>query len=132
MTVPVPGAHVLDASAVLAWMYGEPGAGQVEAALDGGQMSLVNLAEVTTKAVERGASAAQVRRDLAAYGVQFHNFDAEQADRCAELRPSTRAAGLSLGDRVCLALAQRLALPAMTADKVWDGLGIGVSIIVIR
>lgn len=123
---------VLDASAVLAWMYGEVGAEQVEAALDGGHMSLVNLAEVTTKAVERGARAARVRQDLAAYGIEFHPFDAEQADRCAELRPLTRAAGLSLEDRACLALAQTLALPAMTADRAWSGLGVGVSITVIR
>lgn len=132
MTGPVPAASVLDASAVLAWMYGEPGAKEVEAALDGGHMSLVNLAEVTTKAVERGASAARVRQDLAAYGARFHDFDAEQADRCAELRLQTRAAGLSLGDRACLALAQTLALPALTADRAWGGLEVGVSITIIR
>lgn len=123
---------VLDASAVLAWMYGEPGAEAVEAALDGGHLSLVNLAEVTTKAVERGASAAQVRRDLAAYGVQLHPFGAEHADRCAELRPLTRTAGLSLGDRACLALAQTLELPVLTADRAWAALSVGVEITVLR
>lgn len=57
-----------------------------------------------------------------------------QAQRSAELHPLTRGAGLSLGDRVCLALAATLGAPVVTADRGWDAVAgpAGVSIQVIR
>ena len=49
------------------------------------------------------------------------------------LRAVTAEAGLSLGDRFCLALARRDDLPALTADKQWrivaDAAGVTVSVI---
>ena len=50
------------------------------------------------------------------------------------LRAQTSEAGLSLGDRFCLALALRDGLPAMTADKQWRVVAdaVGVQIVVIR
>ena len=50
------------------------------------------------------------------------------------LRAVTASAGLSLGDRFCLALAKRDGLPAMTADKQWRTIAdeAGVNIAVIR
>ncbi len=50
----------------------------------------------------------------------------------AELRIPTMAAGLSLGDRACLALGQRMGLPVLTTDRVWQSLDVGVEIRVIR
>ena len=50
------------------------------------------------------------------------DFDAAQAKVAGDLRSLTRAQGLSLGDRTCLALAPALGLPAMTADRAWGGL----------
>jgi ribonuclease VapC len=50
----------------------------------------------------------------------------------AALRASSRAFGLSLCDRACLALAQSLALPALTADRSWARLDLGIAIEVIR
>jgi PIN domain nuclease of toxin-antitoxin system len=60
------------------------------------------------------------------------DFDAAQARVAADLRPLTRAQGLSLGNRPCLALAHVLGVPAMTADRAWSGLEIGVAIRTIR
>ena len=42
------------------------------------------------------------------------------------------SAGLSLGDRACLALAQQLNLPAITADRVWEGVVEDVAVHLIR
>ena len=59
-------------------------------------------------------------------------LDEPQAQEAARLRPSTRAAGLSLADRACLALAKSLALPVLTADHAWSALQVGVTVEVIR
>jgi len=59
-------------------------------------------------------------------------FDGLQARTAARLRSTTRHAGLSLGDRACLALADRLGYPVVTADRVWASLEVGIEIIMIR
>jgi PIN domain nuclease of toxin-antitoxin system len=48
------------------------------------------------------------------------------------LREATRAAGLSLGDRLCLAAARARQARVLTADRSWAGLDVGVEIEVIR
>jgi ribonuclease VapC len=40
--------------------------------------------------------------------------------------------GLSFGDRACLALAKSLVAPALTADRSWARLDLGIAIEVIR
>jgi PIN domain nuclease of toxin-antitoxin system len=59
-------------------------------------------------------------------------FDGPMALRAGKLRAAARSRGLSLGDRACLALAQREGLPALTADRAWAGLDIGVEVRLIR
>jgi PIN domain nuclease of toxin-antitoxin system len=59
-------------------------------------------------------------------------FDGELALRAGALRPSTRSRGLSLDDRACLASAQELGLPVVTADRTWRDLDIGIPIHVVR
>jgi ribonuclease VapC len=48
------------------------------------------------------------------------------------LRPLTRSAGLSLGDRACLALAARLGAWVLTADSASTDLPIDVKLQPIR
>jgi len=111
---------VLDASAVLAYLQREAGHERVGSALaDGAAISAVNLAEVYAKAVERGISSEEVRARIKALGLLVLKFDEDDALRSAALYPKARAAGLSLGDRACLALGQRLGLPVLTADQAW-------------
>ena len=125
---------VLDASALIAWLRGEPGAAQVERALDSGaSISAVNLAEVLSKVAERGGDPQAVARDLAIEGLQVEPYGPDDAVRTALLRPLTRAHGLSLGDRACLTLGQRSSAAVLTADAAWSGLpDLGVTIQLIR
>jgi ribonuclease VapC len=96
---------VLDASALIALFHQEPGSDKVAQAIeDGAVISTLNLSEVASEL---------------AYKVGF-------------LRPLTKSAGLSLGGRACLALAQHLNLPALTTDRVWKDLIPEINVQVIR
>ena len=123
---------VLDASALMAVLREEPGAAAVEAMLDHAAISAVNLSEVQAKLVERGTAADLAWSSLVELDLDVVPFDAAQARVAGDLRTLTRARGLSLGDRACLALARALGLPAMTADRAWAGLRIGIEIRAVR
>jgi ribonuclease VapC len=124
---------VLDSSAVLAFVNQEPGSQHVAAAMaQGSAISTVNLAEVVTKLNEAGASEAEIRRLLRRPPLDIIDFDEECAYQVGLLRQLTRSAGLSLGDRACLALARRLNLPVLTTDRVWASLQLGITVQVIR
>jgi ribonuclease VapC len=123
---------VLDASALMAVLREEPGAAAVEAVLDRAAVSAVNLSEVQAKLVERGTPAATAWSWLVDLALDVVDFDASQARVAGDLRPLTRVQGLSFGDRACLALAHVRGLPAMTADRAWSGLEVGVEIRAIR
>ncbi len=125
-------AAVLDASAVLAWLRDEPGAAVVTGHLDDAVISAVNLAEVHQKLAQRGVDADRTIRQLRSLGIEVRSFDSTDALAASRLWPATRAAGLSLGDRCCLALAARLQAPAVTADTAWVGLEVGVTVVPIR
>lgn len=123
---------VLDASALLAMLQNETGAEVVRARLDGAWLSAVNLAEVLTKGTERGVPVGQQMQVLQALPVRIIPFDTDLACLTALLRPATRTAGLSLGDRACLALGQQQGFPVLTAEQDWHGLNTGVSVERIR
>lgn len=122
---------VLDSSAVLALLLGEPGAERVTQTLPGALISTVNVAEIVTKLCERGMPQDQARLAIEAIGVEIVAFTTDQACLTGELRKTTRSIGLSLGDRACLALAQQRNLPAITADAAWSQVP-GVNVVVIR
>ena len=103
-----------------------------DAIRDGAVILTVNLAEVVTRILERGSDEADMRRILTAIDPTVVAFDEELAYRAGLLRSVTRSAGLSLGDRACLALAERLGVPALTSDRAWANLQIGIQIEVIR
>lgn len=123
---------ILDASAILAVLLGEPGHDRVLDALDDSQVSTVNLSEVVAKLVEKGRSAAEAIADVDAFLPMTAAFDLEQSLDAGGLRDRTRARGLSLGDRACLALARRRGARVLTADRAWADLHVGVEIDVIR
>jgi ribonuclease VapC len=110
---------VLDASALLALMDAEPGQEAVAAVLPGALVSAANLAEVVSKLAERGMPAAQAHADALALGIDVVAFDADLALDAGTLRPLTRGAGLSLGDRCCLALARSRRTAVLTMETRW-------------
>ena len=123
---------VLDASALLAFLNEEPGAERVEALLAQAVMSSVNLSEVITKLMEAGMSEVEINQVLTYLSCQVYPFEMDDAWSAAKLRPLTRAKGLSLGDRACLALAHKLGLAALTADRAWAELSWDIAVEVIR
>jgi ribonuclease VapC len=123
---------VLDASALLAMLQGEPGGEVVQELLETAAISSVNWSEVAQKALDWQAEVEGLRQELGALGLEILPFTAALAETTARLRTSTRQAGLSLGDRACLALAAVLGLPAVTADRIWPDLGLAVEIRVVR
>lgn len=126
-------AHVvLDSSSVLAVIKGELGWDKVAAVLSVAAITSVNAAEIYTKLVEWNMTVAEQGKFKSLLRELVVDFDDDLALRTGALRPATKSLGLSLGDRACLALAQKLDVPAMTADKVWAKLDIGIKIQVIR
>ena len=123
---------VLDSSALLCLLNDEEGAELVAAALPIAAISAVNLAEVVAKLRERGLALEEIRAALAGLSLDVRPFAAAQAYETGDLRPSTRALGLSLGDRACLALAAELGAPALTADREWQKLKLGINVRVVR
>lgn len=123
---------VLDASALLALLHEEPGSEVVEEALGDAVISSVNWAEVSGLLQVRGLPAVPLRETVEALGVSIDSFGAEDADATGALLGTTRDAGLSLADRACLALARMLGVPALTADRAWLSLDVGVEIRCVR
>ena len=95
-------------------------------------MSTVNVTEVVTRLIVRGLVLAGIRADLRDSGVAIHPFSEADAFQAAALRELTRSAGLSLGDRACIALAWRLGTPVVTADRAWASIALPVEVILIR
>jgi PIN domain nuclease of toxin-antitoxin system len=129
-----PHTAVLDASALLAWLQGEQGADLVEPHIEHGAISAVNWTEVLQRVLRhRAPSAQRLRPSVEALGLEILEFTVEDAQIAAVLHARTFAAGLSLGDRACLALAHRLDVPAVTADTAWKNLTVlGIPILSIR
>lgn len=123
---------VLDASALLAAYQREPGWERVEQELDSAFISAVNLSEAAAKLVERGRTSDAIRSYVMPTALTVVPFEAVDAYVAAELRHDTRRLGLSFADRACLALARRLDHPALTTDRAWAKLDLGVAVELIR
>ena len=123
---------VVDASAVIALLVGEPFTRFDPLRLPNASISAVNLSEVLARLQEIGMPESDVAGVVARLNLRVVAFDEPQARAAARLRSVTRHIGLSLGDRACLALGDRLGCPVVTADRVWASLDVGIEIVVIR
>lgn len=116
-----PPPIVLDASAILAFLQEEPGHLEVEQALHD-RVCLVtaaNQCEIVAKLLDRSMQPDAIDAVVADLGYQVVDVTAEDGTRAGHWRSVTRAHGLSLGDRLCLAVAARLQAPVLTADRPW-------------
>ncbi len=116
---------VLDASAVLAYIQGEDGAPVVARAMPSSTIGAANLSEVLSK-FSGTAEVSLVEAILSARGVSVEPVTRDDARLAALLRSSSPS--LSLGDRLCLALASRRGERVLTADRSWGESGTVVQI----
>jgi PIN domain nuclease of toxin-antitoxin system len=125
---------VVDASALLAVLNREPGGSAVVQLLASAAMSAVNWSEVARKALQHGVTTSpdDLRADVQALGVELHPFTSPHAEVAAALWNSNRQAGLSLGDRACLALAIELGVTAVTTDAAWKRLSLPIAVRFVR
>lgn len=121
---------VIDTSAILAYVFDEPGGDMVtEAARQGTGflISAVNLAEAYAKLADKGFVEEEIDSFLAPLDLRVVPLDGALARASGLLRRRVDRA-VSLGDRCCLALGMALATPVMTADRQWlrhaDDLGL--------
>lgn len=113
-------AVVIDASAILAAILGEAGGDFVFDLLDEAAASTVNVAEVYTYAAINNLPTDAIDAFFADAGIEVVFFDQIQAVMAGQLASITRKAGLSLGDRSCLALAKLRQAEVLTADRPWQ------------
>jgi ribonuclease VapC len=130
-------ASVIDASALLALLQDESGSDEVVDAISAGAaISTVNFSEVLAKLAEHGQPAVVAVgaiHEAAEGALRIEPFTEDDAAEAADLRPRSKAQGLSFGDRACLALAARFEVPAVTADREWGRLpDVGVAVKLIR
>ena len=123
---------VLDASALLALLKGEDGADEVARWLPDASISAVNFAEVVGKLADAGMQAEVIDEALGGLRLEVLPFDEEQAYKSGLLQPLTKAFGLSQGNRCCIALAQSLNVPALTADHTWTQVQTSVVVKLVR
>jgi ribonuclease VapC len=123
---------VADASAILAALKNEPFGTVDPRRLVGATVGAVNICEVLSKLHDDGLNDAQADAAVSAMDLRVVPFDSPQARIAARLRSITTHAGLSLGDRACLALGDSLGYLVVTADRVWASLDVGVEIVIIR
>ena len=125
---------VIDTSAVFIDLQNERGASEARKWLRNAAVSSVNLHEIAAKMVEKGASRDQARTVIEKLRLTVHPLSAEEAIEGGFLRIATKAQGLGLGDRACLALAKRLDLPAVTGDRAWAEMAdeLGIEVVVVR
>lgn len=118
---------------MLALLNREPGAHKLTSdLLSEATCSTVNLAEVQTKLVNAGGSPDEAWKDAMSPVREASPFTEEHAKIAGGLVAQTRALGLSLGDRACLALGIALGAPVYTADQSWKKLRLDLKIHVIR
>lgn len=128
----MPDAVVLDSSAMLAVINNEAGADRVVQRMRGSFFSTVSLIEVQSKLILNGVPPDFAWHLIERFQCEICPLDVEQARLASSMARIAKPLGISLGDRVCLALAIQRNAIAYTADRAWRGLTLGIKIELIR
>ena len=121
--------RVLDASAVIAWVFDEEGGNLVEPLFEDGAISAVNYAEVLQRLIRRGEPIEECVKSVDRCGLRVIDAGPDAAIIAAELRKHDN---LSLADRFCIALGALAAAPVVTADRYWATLPLPAQVELIR
>lgn len=127
-------SFVLDSSAVLALLKAEPTKLDLDALVPGQPISAINHSEAADYFSRLGKTRRDIAELLASLDLDVVPIDAELALDAAMMRPITDAAGLSMGDRCCVALARRMGVQALTGDRRWADIAdqVGVELVLFR
>lgn len=123
---------VLDTSALLALLFGEPGADFTTARGENGLVSAVCYSEAIAKSLDRSVPQETIAELLTSLNLTIIPFDQLHAGVAASLRPATRGMNFSFADRACLATGSIANLPVLTGDRDWANVDVGVEVVVIR
>ena len=124
--------YVLDSSALIALVRGEPGSETVRAAMGASVVSAVNLTETMAKLIREGGEPRLVERYLRGLQLEIMPWDEELAWESRDLCSPSWTHGISFADRACLALARHLRVAAITSDAAWKKLDAGVQVVLFR
>lgn len=132
---------VVDASALLAWLLNERGGDTINKILDLAVAPVSVIVEVLYRAREKGLKtpARQILQDLESVGISIEPILPIDSLRAAELiiisRKNQKSKGessLSLGDGLCIAVAERLGLLLTGGDKYWNECDLQVEFYLFR
>ena len=125
--------YVLDTSVLLAYLKQEVGGDVLQHYLEGDcYLSVVNQIEFYSYFVRVGLQVDEAEWFIDQMGISIKPLDEMQVALAARMLDTTKSHGLSLGDRVCLALAISLATPVITADRLWSNVKTDAEIVQIR
>jgi PIN domain nuclease of toxin-antitoxin system len=110
-------SFLLDASALLAALFDEPGGDYVFDIISDAHISVVNLSEVYATLLDGGTTFEEAQGIVTPLPLCILSFESDHAIQAAKLRPLTKSFGLSLGDRACIAHAIINDLPVLTSDR---------------
>ena len=122
---------VIDTSALMAFVKGEPGGASVGPLLGQAIASPVILAETLSKLARQGFDPVAIQRDLLTAGLKVEALDPSDVASVVSLYQLSEGR-VSLADRFCLALAMDRGLPVLTGDRPWAALGLTVEVRLIR
>jgi PIN domain nuclease of toxin-antitoxin system len=123
---------VIDSSVLLAAINKESGGDKLVAYLNDSVIPVTTYTEVVTRLLDAEMPFDEAERLMSGFRLPAIDVTLALAKRAAEFRSVTRAYGLSIGDRICLAVAESLGATAVTADRQWAGVRLGIPIELIR
>lgn len=123
---------ILDASALLALIFDEPGGSIVAPQARGSRILSVNFSEVVQRVLSIDGNPDRAEEAVDLLNITVAPFDRQLARMTAELREITSFMGASFADRACLAFALANSAPVLSSDQDWRKLDIGIDIRMIR